>query len=343
MIAVAQRLAFAVLAGAASAASAALAQGDLSVICSVPLAWCEATAAAFLKETGIRVKIAQIGGAESLAQVAAERADPKHDVWYGGSGDLHLEAAESGLTDAYRSPHLTELHDWAVHQAEQSQWHTVGVYAGIVGIGYNVDVVAKKGLPEPKCWADLAAPAYHGQIQMPGPAASGVTYAVIATLVQVFDENRAFALLKAIHRNTSHYPRTDTGAIRAAARGETAIAVTFLHDGATEIANDFPIRLVAPCEGTGYELGSMSLVKGAPNPEHARKFYDWALTPAAQRIGGDTRHFQTPSNRATPLPSGAPALDDVELIRYDFATYGSAAERARLLEKWEREVHSTPH
>ena len=339
MIPVAHRLAFAVLAGAASAA---LAQGDLSVICSVPIAWCEATAAAFLRDTGIRVKLAQMGGAESLAQIAAERADPKHDVWYAGNGDLHLEAAESRLTDAYKSPQLPQLHDWAVRQAEQSKWHTVGVFAGIVGIGYNADVLAKKGLPEPRCWADLAEAAYHGQIQMPGPGASGVTYAAIATLVQVFGENRAFALLKAMHRNTGNYPRTDIGAIRAAARGETAIAITFLHDGATEIANGFPIRLIAPCEGTGYELGSMSIIKGAPNPESAKKFYDWALMPGAQGIGGEARHFQTPSNRATPLPPGAPTLHDIELVRYDFATYGSSAERARLLEKWEREVHSTP-
>ena len=37
-----------------------------------------------------------------------------------------------------------------------------------------------------------------------------------------------------------------------------------------------------PCEGTGYEIGSMSIIKGARNLESAQKWYDWALTPEAQ-------------------------------------------------------------
>jgi iron(III) transport system substrate-binding protein len=41
----------------------------------------------------------------------------------------------------------------------------------------------------------------------------------------------------------------------------TTIAVTFLHDGLTEIANGFPVKIVLPCEGTGYEVGSMSVIK----------------------------------------------------------------------------------
>jgi len=118
--------------------------------------------------------------------------------------------------------------------------------------------------------------------------------------------------------------------------------VTFLHDGVTEIANGFPVKIVVPCEGTGYEVGSMSIVKGAKNLDNAKKFYDWALTPAAQKIGGELKNFQTPSNKATPIPSGALKMSDLKLINYDFAKYGSAAERKRILEKWDKEVYAMP-
>jgi len=37
-----------------------------------------------------------------------------------------------------------------------------------------------------------------------------------------------------------------------------------------------------------------------------------------------------------------PKLSDVKLINYDFAKYGSAAERRRLLQKWETEVNAQP-
>ncbi len=321
---------------------AARGQGQVNVICSVPIPWCEALAAQFTKETGIKVGLTQKGSGESMAQVAAEKANPKYDVWYAGTGDPHLQAAELGLTEEYKSPMLAQLYDWATKQAEQSKFRTVGIYTGALGIGYNSELLAKKNLPAPKCWADLANPIYKDEVQMANPNASGTAYSTIATFVQIFGEDKAFELLKGMHKNTNNYPRAGAGAIRAVARGETTIAVTFLHDGLTEIANGFPVKIVVPCEGTGYEVGSMSVIKGSRNLDNAKRFYDWALTPAAQKIGGDLRNFQTPSNKITPIPSGALKMSDLKLIAYDFAKYGSATERKRILEKWDKDVYALP-
>jgi len=102
------------------------------------------------------------------------------------------------------------------------------------------------------------------------------------------------------------------------------------------------VKTVAPCEGTGYEIGSMSIIKGARNPDSARKFYDWALSPAAQVLGAETKQFQVPSNKNTPVPPEAPKLSEIKLIDYDFAKYGASDERRRLLAKWDREVKSLP-
>ena len=323
-------------------ATAAWAQGQVNIICSVPMTWCQAVGAAFTKETGINVGVQNKSSGEAMAQIAAERANPKLDVYYTGTGDPHLQAAEMGLTEEYKSPQLPQLHDWAIRQAEAAKFRTVGVYSGALGIAYNPDLLAKKKLPEPKCWADLANPVYHDEIQMANPNSSGTAYATLATFVQVFGEDRAFELLKGMHKNTNSYPRSGAGPVRSVARGETAIAVTFLHDGVTEITAGFPVKLVVPCEGTGYEVGSMSIVKGAKNLENAKKFYEFALTPAAQKIGGELKNYQTPSNKAVPVPAGAPNLGEIKLINYDFAKYGSATERKRILEKWDREVYSIP-
>jgi iron(III) transport system substrate-binding protein len=35
-------------------------------------------------------------------------------------------------------------------------------------------------------------------------------------------------------------------------------------------------------------------------------------------------------------------MDSVRLIKYDFEKYGSAAERKRLLERWQKEIESLP-
>ncbi len=78
----------------------------------------------------------------------AEASNPRGDIWWGGTGDPHLQAAEEGLTVEYRSPMLkAELQDWAVKQAEQSKYRTVGVYAGALGFGYNTELLAQEACP----------------------------------------------------------------------------------------------------------------------------------------------------------------------------------------------------
>jgi iron(III) transport system substrate-binding protein len=84
----------------------------------------------------------------------------------------------------------------------------------------------------------------------------------------------------------------------------------------------------------------MAILKGARNLANAKKFFDWALTPEAQQIGLDIKEYAIPTNRAVVLPPQVPNLTDIKLISYDSAKYGSADERKRLLERWEREINA---
>ncbi len=328
-----------VLAGSASLAQA---QGVVNVLCPMQAEWCQLASVEFEKETGIKAAMILKGSGESFAQLAAEKANPKVDLWYGGTGDPHLQAAELGLTEEYRSPQLANLRPWALKQAEASKYRTVGIYLGVLGFGYNTELLAKKGIAAPQCWKDLAKPEFKGEVQMANPNASGTAYTAIATLVQLFGEEEAFKFLLALHRNINAYPRQGVGPIKAAARGETMVAVAFIHDVITEGQAGFPVKSVAPCEGTGFEIGSMSIVKGARNLENARKFYDWALTPKAQALAEKAKSFQLPSNKATPVSPLSPNPDQIKLIDYNFAKYGSSEERKRLLQRWDTEIGSQP-
>src|SRR6266705_3727840 len=318
----------------------ATAQGSLNVYCSVQAEWCQGIATEFQRQTGIKVASSQKGSGETLAQVTAEAANPRGDVWFGGTGDPHLQAAEQNLTLPYKSPNLDKLHDWARRQAEQSGYKTVGIYAGALGFGYHPELLQRKKLPPPTCWKDLVKPEYRDEVQVANPNSSGTAYTAIATIVQLFGEEEAFRYLRQLHRNVNSYTRSGVGPIKAVARGETSISISFMHDGVTEAVAGFPVKIQAPCEGTGYEVGSLSIIKGARNPDGARKFADWALTAAAQKLGAESKQFQVPSNREAQLPPQAPRFADIKLINYDFAKYGSSTERKRLLDRWEKEVNS---
>ena len=327
---------------AALAVAGAAAAQQLNVICPVQAEWCALAAAEFEKDTGIKVAMTLKGSGESFAQIAAEKANPKLDVWFGGTGDPHLQAAEQGLLDEYRSPQLANLQPWAQKQAEQSKYRTVGMYLGVLGMGYNTELLAKKKLAVPRSWADLLKPEYKGEIQVANPASSGTAYTMVATLVQLMGEDKAFDYMKALHRNIGQYTRSGTGPIKAVARGETALSISFVHDGPGEKLQGFPVETVTPSEGTGAEIGSMSIVKGAKNLEQAKDFYEWALTAQAQQFGAATRQYQLPSNKATPVDPNVPDFKKIKLIDYDYAKYGASAERRRLIAKWEKEVNSLP-
>ena len=331
------------LLAAGTTASGAAAQGSVNVYCSVQVEWCQAAATAFEKATGTKVNMTQKGSGETLAQIRAEAQNPKGDVWFGGTGDPHLIMAEEGLSEVYESPRLKELQDWALKQYEAAKKRSVGVYSSAIGFGFNKEILAKKNLPPPACWADLVKPIYKGEIQVANPNSSGTAYVIIVTLVQLMGEEKAFEYLKALHTNVNAYARSGVGPVKAAARGETGISLTFVHDAVQEANAGFPIGTATPCEGTGYEIGSVSIVKGTRNLANAKKFYDWALTPEAQKIGYDVaKQLQMPSNKAAPLPPGAPDLTKIKLVNYDFVKYGQAAERKRLLDRWDREVGSLP-
>lgn len=326
-----------------AAPQGAAAQGQINLYCSVQVEWCQAAATAFQKASGITVNMTQKGSGETLAQIRAEAQRPRGDIWFGGTGDPHLVASEEGLLTGYSSPANDRLHDWAMKQHAASGGQSVGIYSGAIGFGINTELLAKKGIKAPTCWADLLKPEYKGEIQVANPNSSGTAYVIIATLVQLMGEDQAFAYLKALHPNVNSYTRSGTGPIKAVARGETSISLSFVHDAVTEKNAGFPVTYNTPCEGTGYEIGSMSIIKGSRNFLHAQKFYDWALTPAAQDLGFSIgKQLQMPSSKDSPLPPGAPDLTKIKLVNYDFVKYGRAAERKRLLARWDSEIGTLP-
>jgi iron(III) transport system substrate-binding protein len=331
-------LAFALLAG-----GAVHAQGSVNAICSTDQSWCELAAQEFSKATGIRVLQTRKPTGEALAQIRAEAANPRTDLWWGGTGDPFYQAAELGLLEPYRPAYLADLHGWAVRQYAMSGNHVGGFYTSAIGFGWNEEVLRKKKLPAPKCWKDLLDPRYRGEIETSHPGSSGTGYTILAGLVQLMGEEAAFEYLKKLHRNVTQYTRSGTAQARSVARGEVAIGVSFIFGFDNErLTNRFPVFAAAPCEGTSYEIGGIALVKGARNRAEAKRYYDWLMSPAGQQIGARANSLQVPANKTFKPDARIPTLDQVRLVSYDFEKYGKAAERRRLVERWVREVEALP-
>ncbi len=325
------------------ASSGVFAQAQtVNAICSTDLAWCELAASEFTKATGVKVLQTRKATGEALAQLRAEAANPKTDIWWGGTGDPFLQAAEVGLLEPYRPSYINDLHAWSVRQYATSQNMVGGFYTAAIGFGWNTTALKKKKLAEPKCWKDLIDPKYKGEIEISHPASSGTAYTILAGLVQLMGEEAAFTYMRNLHKNVTSYTRSGTAQAKNVSKGEVTVGISFIFGFDNESQQGFPVKSSAPCEGTSYEVGGIALVKGARNAATAKKYYDWLMSPAGQSIGAKANSLQAPANKTFVADKRIPSIENVRLVKYDFEKYGSSAERRRLIERWRKDVEAAP-
>ncbi|WP_011608799.1 ABC transporter substrate-binding protein [Histophilus somni] len=316
------------------------AKGRLVVYCSATNEMCEAETKAFGEKYNVKTSFIRNGSGSTLAKIEAEKNNPQADVWYGGTFDPQAQAAEMGLLTPYRSVHINHIVERFQDPAKVKGNYTSAIYMGILGFGVNTERLKKLGITEiPKCWKDLTDPRLKGEIQIADPQSSGTAYTAIATFIQIWGEDKAFDYFKQLHPNISQYTKSGITPSNNTARGETAVGIGFLHDYALQKQQGAPIEMIVPCEGTGYELGGVSIIKGARNLENAKLFVDWALSKEGQELAWKKgKSFQTLTNTTAEQSPVAFDPKKLKLINYNFEKYGDVAERKRLITKWINEV-----
>ncbi|MDV5169090.1 ABC transporter substrate-binding protein [Photobacterium rosenbergii] len=321
--------------GSMFAAPQVMADGRLVVYCSATNAMCEAETKAFSEKYNVKTSFVRNGSGSTLAKIEAEKKNPRADVWYGGTLDPQSQAGEMNLLQAYPSPQLENIMPDFRDPAKRKGNYSSAVYMGILGFGVNTERLAEKGLPIPRCWNDLTKPEYTGEIQIADPQSSGTAYTALATFIQLWDEDKAFNYFKALDKNVSQYTKSGVTPSRNAARGEIAIGIGFLHDYSLEQSKGAPLELISPCEGTGYEIGGVSVIKGARNLDNAKKFVDFVLSKEGQETAWQKgQSFQILTNIKAKQSPNALNPEDLTLISYDMDKYGSSDERKRLINKW---------
>ena len=76
--------------------------------------------------------------------------------------------------------------------------------------------------------------------------------------------------------------------------------------------------------------------------DSAKKFYDWALTPEAQKLGAEAKSYQVPSNKSDADPAGGAEArrDQADQLRLRQIRLVGRAQA--LLSKWDNEVKNLP-
>lgn len=323
------------LALSATLASGAVSAADkMTVYCPMSEDDCATVLKAFEADTGYASAFVRLGAGEILARIRAEKNNPQASLWLAGAADIFIQGGREGLLEAYESANVGRV---VVNHRDPANFWTPIAVSPIV-FAYNEDYLAELGAEPPTSWEDYADPVFKDAVALAHPAASGTAYVSLATMVQIFGEDRAFEIVKGMDANVVQYTRSGSAPSRMTASGEVALSMAFTQDIEALIEQGFPIGVSFPKEGTGFEINAAGLVANAPEGqrEAAKAFLDWILTDAGQAAIGLTHRGSAVEGYIN--PDFHIDLAAIKLIDYDPVWAGE--NRSRLLERYESDVRN---
>lgn len=290
----------------------------------------------FKAQYGVDVTCLDMSSGEALERIRAEGENPQGDVLFGTTNLSHVNLAADGLLEPYKGVGWNALPDGATKDPD-GYW--TGFYYGVIGFACSPERLEAIGADCPSSWQDLLDPIYKGEIVIASPAASGTSYTVLSGLVQLYGEDGAFEYYQKLNENIAQYTESGSAPGKMAAAGEYAVGIAFTHDIQVQQDKGLDVTINFPSEGTPFEIGGISIIKGAKHPEAAKAWVDYVFSPAFQRYHNDVAH-RIPIISGVKLAEGTVGLEDVVLVDgYDPTAY--AAIRDDLIARWESEIGST--
>ena len=279
----------------------------------------------------IRLSTGELG-----ARMLAEKDNPQADCIWGWAVTNMSEFVPRGMLAQYKPKGWDKIP--AHFKDPNGYWIAIDLYAA--ALVANTKVLQSKNLPMPKGWYDLLNPVYKDMLIMPNPASSGTGFLQVASLLVLLDpdyknkpiaENKAWDFLKKLDKNMGQYIKSGSKPAKLTAAGEYAIGCSFAFVYSSLKKKGFPVALVLPEEGVGYELEANALLKGAKHEKAAKKFLDWAISKSAMNQYAKFKLGVTYPNIQG--PKDLPALKTVKLAPMDFPW--QSKNRVEILEVWQ--------
>lgn len=279
----------------------------------------------------IRLSTGELG-----ARMLAERYNPQADCVWGWAVTNMADFVPKGMLVPYKPKGWDKIPE--NFKDPDGYWTAIDLYAAAFVI--NTKVMEKYNLPMPKSWTDLLNPVYKDKLIMPNPASSGTGFLQIASLLEMLDpdyktksieDNNAWYFLKKLDKNMGQYIKSGSKPAKLTAAGEYAIGCSFAFVYSSLKKKGFPVVMVLPSEGAGFELEANALLKGAKHEKAAKKFLDWAISKKAMKAYAKFKlGVAYPGIQG---PKDLPALSSIKLAPMDFPW--QAKNRSKILEVWQ--------
>src|SRR5687767_13789324 len=227
----------------------------------------------------VDVQFLDMGSREVLERIRAERNRPQADLWWGASHATFQTAADENLLSPYR-PTWADVVP-AGSRDQEHRWY--GTYKTPEVIVYNSDAVKPEDVP--KDWDDVLDPKWHDRILIRNPNPSDSMRAIFGAMIWRFYKDtgspeKGYEWLRRLDTNVHEYTADGTLLMQKLVRREGDITLWNLPDvWLYKEQKGFPIGYVFPASGTPVITDGIALVRGAPNGEEAKSFYEFVTTP----------------------------------------------------------------
>ena len=289
--------------------------------------------AEFENASGIHVNAVRLSTVQALDRVIAEKNDPRIDVLLGLDSGLCNAGIKEGLFEPYTPP----AYDLLEEKFKHPDGYWVATTQNPLVFISNKEFLKELHLEPPSSWYDLLDPAYKGMIQISDPRTSGTAVERVFSILEVFqrDEERAFTYMKQLRAQVQEYTKSGTGV--SVKLGQAGAGIVVLAVALEYQQEGFDIVTSFPKEGVGTSIWTISLMKGARNPEAGRKLIDWATSPAMQNLYGKYKLNLLPVHPDVKIePDLAKLLEGANIFPIDDVFVGE--NRERITDRWVREV-----
>lgn len=295
----------------------------------------EYVAAANKDMPDLDIKVLRLSTGDLGARILAEAGNPQHDVIWGWALTNMLDPRVLELLEPYTAKGEDQLA--AADKAADGKWFAATGYMAAFCV--NTEVLKAKNLPVPTTWKELADPKYKGEVVMPNPVSSGTGYLQIAALLQSKGDDSGWAYLKTLDGNVAQYIKSGSRPCKAARAGEYAVGTSLAFAAMQSIAEGYPLKMVIPTDGAGYELEATALMKSSTHQADAKRFLDWTLSPSAAALYTKYKAIVTiPGTAQSKTAEAAGLPKDLSKVLYPMDFAKSAKERDTILKTWQSTI-----
>jgi len=325
----------AALALAACAFALPAAAAEVNAYSIWPENWARPMFEEFTKATGIKVNFVRFSSGEALARVIAEKNNPRVDVLFGGPVETFAAGIAEGVFEPYKPPIFAKLP--ARFRHADGQWTAIADDPLVFMT--NNKFLAEHKLAAPRSWQDLLDPAYKNSLQMADARTSGTAVTRIFSILEVNgrDEAKAFAYMKKLRPNVQLFTKSGGGGTLPVGIGQAAGGIFFIVDALDTKAKGYDVTISFPKEGIGTSAEAIALIKGAKNPDTAKKLIDWATSAQMQGLFAKHRINFVPADPEVKIEPGlAAVLEGAKIFPIDDAYAG--ANRKKMVDRWVAEI-----